>query len=38
MLLWSPFYRPVFGAGIVGEQLSFTHVPIIEGSVIVGTP
>lgn len=38
VLLWSPFYRPEFEAGIVGEQLSFSHVPIIaEVKVIVGT-
>lgn len=37
MLSWSPFYKPVFEVGIVGEQLSFSHVLRIEVKVIVGT-
>lgn len=37
MMSWSPFYRPVFEAGIVGEQLSFSHVPRIEVKVIAET-
>lgn len=37
MLSWRPFYKPVFEAGIVGEQLSFSHVLRIEVKVIVGT-